>query len=102
MRHAKEQVNQRTEERIWFKHVLCLTMCNKGLRKLLNCNSYTGVNKTCKVDCELHTSCTRLMRCTQVLDIKLNKIYVTTELSERCHKQINADAVGWWNVEVKV
>ena len=24
------------------------------------------------------------------------------ELSERCHKQINADAVGWWKDEVRV
>jgi hypothetical protein len=24
------------------------------------------------------------------------------ELSERCHKQINADAVGWWKNEVRV
>ena len=24
------------------------------------------------------------------------------ELSERCHKQINADAVGWWKEEVRV
>ena len=24
------------------------------------------------------------------------------ELSEKCHKQINADAVGWWKVEVRV
>ena len=23
------------------------------------------------------------------------------ELSERCHKQINADAVGWWKDEVR-
>jgi len=24
------------------------------------------------------------------------------ELSEQCHKQINADAVGWWKDEVRV
>ena len=24
------------------------------------------------------------------------------ELSERCHKQINADPVGWWKDEVRV
>ena len=24
------------------------------------------------------------------------------ELSERCHKQINADAVGWWKEELRV
>ena len=24
------------------------------------------------------------------------------EMSERCHKQINADAVGWWKDEVEV
>jgi len=24
------------------------------------------------------------------------------ELSERCHKQINADAAGWWKDEVRV
>jgi hypothetical protein len=24
------------------------------------------------------------------------------ELSERCHKQINSDAVGWWKDEVRV
>jgi len=24
------------------------------------------------------------------------------ELSERCHKQINTDAVGWWKDEVRV
>ena len=24
------------------------------------------------------------------------------ELSEKCHKQINADAVGWWKDEVRV
>ena len=24
------------------------------------------------------------------------------ELSERCHKQINADAVGWWKDEARV
>jgi len=38
-------VNKRTEERAWFKHVLRLTMCNKGLRKLLNCNIYSRVEK---------------------------------------------------------
>ena len=27
---------------------------------------------------------------------------MTAELSERCHKQINADAVGWWKDEVRV
>ena len=50
---------ERTEERAWIKHVLRLTMCNKGLRKLLNCNSYTSVGKTCRVNGELHTSCTQ-------------------------------------------
>jgi len=24
------------------------------------------------------------------------------ELSEQCHKQINADAVGWWKKEIRV
>jgi hypothetical protein len=24
------------------------------------------------------------------------------ELSEQCHKQINADAVGWWKEELRV
>ena len=24
------------------------------------------------------------------------------ELSEKCHKQLNADAVGWWKDEVRV
>jgi len=24
------------------------------------------------------------------------------EMSEQCHKQINADAVGWWKDEVRV
>ena len=24
------------------------------------------------------------------------------ELSEKCHKQINSDAVGWWKDEVRV
>tara|TARA_B110000879_G_scaffold52488_1_gene74474 strand:+ start:264 stop:578 length:315 start_codon:yes stop_codon:yes gene_type:complete len=24
------------------------------------------------------------------------------ELSEKCHKQINADAVGWWEKEIRV
>ena len=41
---------------------LRLTMPNKGLRKLLNCNSYTSVDKTCEVDGELHNSYTRTMR----------------------------------------
>jgi hypothetical protein len=31
---------------------------------------------------------------------KLGKQFI--ELSEKCHKQINADAVGWWKDEVKV
>ena len=31
---------------------------------------------------------------------KLGKQFI--ELSERCHKQINADAVGWWKDEVRV
>jgi hypothetical protein len=55
-------VNERIEERVWFKHVLRLTMCNKGLRKLLKCNSYTSVDKTCRVDAELHISYTRTIR----------------------------------------
>jgi hypothetical protein len=31
---------------------------------------------------------------------KLGKQFI--ELSEKCHKQINADTVGWWKDEVKV
>jgi hypothetical protein len=31
---------------------------------------------------------------------KLGKQFI--ELSEQCHKQINADAVGWWEREIRV
>ena len=31
---------------------------------------------------------------------KLGKRFI--ELSEKCHKQINSDAVGWWKDEVRV
>jgi hypothetical protein len=31
---------------------------------------------------------------------KLSKQFI--KLSEQCHKQINADAVGWWKDEVRV
>ena len=48
-------------ERVWFKHVLRLTMCNKGLRKLLNCNSCTSVEITCKVVFDLHITYTLTM-----------------------------------------
>ena len=40
---TEEQVNKRTEERVWIKHVLRRTVCECRLRKLLNCNSYTSV-----------------------------------------------------------
>jgi hypothetical protein len=42
-------VNERTEERGWIKHVLPLAMCNKRLRKLLNCNRYVSIEETCRV-----------------------------------------------------
>jgi hypothetical protein len=51
-------VNERTEERGWIRRVLRLTMCNKELSKLLNCNNYTSVDKTCRVYGDLHTSYT--------------------------------------------
>ena len=54
----KNNRTERTEERVWLMHVLRLTMCNKGLRKLLNCNSCKSVNKTCKVVVELHITYT--------------------------------------------
>ena len=54
----KSKWTERTEERVWLKHVLRLTMCNKGLRKLLNCNSWTSANKTCKVVVKLHIAYT--------------------------------------------
>ena len=50
------------QKNVWFEHVLRLTVCNKWLRKILNCNSYTSVGKTCRVDGELHTSYTCAMR----------------------------------------
>ncbi len=56
------QKNERTEERVWIKHVLRLTLCKLRVRKLLNCNSRTSVEKTCKVVGELHTCYTWTMR----------------------------------------
>ncbi len=37
-RNCYSELSEITEEGVWFKHVLRLTMCNKGLRKLLNCS----------------------------------------------------------------
>jgi len=48
-------------------------MCNKGLRKLLNCNSYISVGKTCRVDDGLYISCTLIIDVRQVIDIKQKK-----------------------------
>ena len=64
---------------MWLKHVLRLTMCNKGLRKLLNCNSHIIVDKTCKVSGDIYASYTRTMMLKDVIDNKCNKISVTTE-----------------------
>ena len=59
---TEEQVNKRTEERVWFMHVLRRTVCECRLRKLLNCNRYASVEKTCRVIDDLHTCYTRAIR----------------------------------------
>ena len=64
---------------MWFKQVLRLTMCNKGLRKLLNCNSYTSANKTCKVVVELHITYTLNMVRYYAIDDNREIFNVTTE-----------------------
>ena len=56
---TEEQANERTEERVWIKHLLRLTLCECWVCKLLNCNSRTSVEKTCNSGSEvahlLHT-----------------------------------------------
>ena len=66
-------------ENVWFKHVLRLTMYNKGLRKLLNCNSYTSVEKSCRLDSEIHISYTLAIVRWLIIDIKQENTNVTTE-----------------------
>ena len=39
---------------------------------------------------------------TKLRDLLKDKKAKTRNLSERCHKQINADAVGWWKDEVRL
>ena len=68
-----------TEERVWIKHVLRLTLCKCCVRKLLNCNSFASVEKTGRVISELHTCCTQTMMWRQVVDNKTDKVNVTTE-----------------------
>lgn len=55
-------MNKRTEERVWIKHVLRLTVCEFRLHILLNCNRYANVEKACRVINDLHTCYTRSIR----------------------------------------
>ncbi len=59
---TEEQVNKRTEECVWFIYALRRTVCECRLRKLLNCNSFSGVEKTCIVRSELHITYTRTIK----------------------------------------
>ena len=72
-------MNKRTEERVWCKHVLRLTMGNKRLRKLLNCNICITANKTCKVVVELHITYTLTIAVWYIVDNKQEITSVTTE-----------------------
>ena len=56
---TEEQVNRR---RCIFQHDLHRRMCKYRLRKLLNCNRYVSVEKTCTAIDELHTCYTRAIR----------------------------------------
>ena len=63
-----------------FKHV------RPSLGKLAICASKLQHYRRCMTAIEAHT--------------QLGNRFI--ELSERCHKQINADAVGWWKKEIRV
>jgi len=59
---------------------------NPSVGKLAICASKLQHYGRCMTAIEAHT--------------QLAKQFI--ELSEQCHKKINADAVGWWKDEVKV
>ena len=76
---ATPKGTERTEERVWIKHVLRLTLCNYWVRKLLNSNRRTSVDKTCKVVVELHTTYTLTIFIWYMIDIKQQKNHVAIE-----------------------
>jgi len=55
------------------------TVCECRLRKLLNCNRYASVEKTCRVINDLHICYTRAICRLSVIDIKKYKKHVSTE-----------------------
>ena len=60
------------------QHVLRRTVCECRLRKLLNCNSCTSLEITCKVLVELHITYTLTMDQQLVIN-NIEIINVTTE-----------------------
>jgi hypothetical protein len=75
---------------------LARSECYMRTLRFKQANPSVGTLAICASKLQYYASC---MTATE-RHAQLAKQFI--ELSERCHKQINADAVGWWKEEIRV
>ena len=75
---------------------LARSECYMRTLRFKQANPSVGTLAICASKLQHYASC---MTATEA-QTQLGNCFI--ELSERCHKQINADAVGWWKDEARV
>ena len=91
-----QQIGAVSSESEFSRDWLARSECYMRTLRFKQANPSVGTLAICASKLQHYASC---MTATDA-HAKLGKQFI--ELSERCHKQINTDAVGWWKDEVRV
>jgi len=88
-----QQIGAVSSESEFSKAWLCRSECYVRTLRFKQANPSVGTLAICASKLQHYGRC---MTATEA-QTQLGNRFI--ELSERCHKQINADAVGWWKDE---
>ena len=91
-----QQIGAVSSESEFSRDWLCRSECYVRTLRFKCVNPSVGTLAICASKLQHYASC---MTATDA-HAKLSEQFI--KLSEQCHKQINADAVGWWKDEVRV
>ena len=91
-----QQIGAVSSESEFSKDWLCRSECYVRTLRFKRVKPSVGTLAICASKLKHYASC---MTATDA-HAKLSEQFI--KLSEQCHKQINADAVGWWKDEMRV
>ena len=90
-----QQIGAVSSEGEFSRDWLCRSECYVRTLRFKRVNPSVGILAICASKLQHYGRC---MTATEA-HTQLAKQFI--ELSEKCHKQLNADAVGWWKDEVR-